>query len=397
MDTPKIRITRSMASGKECESGYLELDQGNKERQCRGSMTKALNIGDSPSNKRGVQGRLLPSTPLQSPAGEMRATRPQVNQATEVCKVTDMEPIAQINNDNTIDGAVGNEPIVDNVNIVANSNTGNGAVSNEPITINRVATGAKSNDMNQVLQMLTKLQSDNEITQIKLSEIQTEIVKNGDVIRNHMEETDLRLQQLAGHISNITRSVQFNHEQIKANDASNDNLREEIKRMQNEMQKYENRMVGMQADANQAKREVSALTDLTKRNNFIIENLREIRGERIDDVVQRLFDNLGVTGFKVPEVEAIYRLGTGNGKTNRPVMVRCVTFKQKKEVFDNASRLHNNAAYPKVKIGHDLNRDQIKQRRELGCIHALAKDRKILCKFRDNHLLIGGKNTFTVT
>ena len=244
--------------------------------------------------------------------------------------------------------------------------------------------------MNQVLQILTKLRSDNEITQITLSEIQTEVVKNGDVIRNHMEETDMRLQQLAGHISNITRSVQFNHEEIKANDASIDNLREDIKRMQNEMQKYENRMVGMLADVNQAKKEVSALTDLTKRNNFIIENLREIRGERIDDVVQRFFDNLGVTGLKAPEVEAIYRLGIGNGKTNRPVMVKCETFKQKKEVFDNASRLHDNAAYPKVKIGHDLNREQIKQRRELGCIHALAKDRKIPCKFRDNHLLIGG-------
>ena len=83
--------------------------------------------------------------------------------------------------------------------------------------------------MNQVLQILTKLRSDNEITQIKL----------------------------AGHISNITRSVQFNHEEIQANDAINDNLREDIKRMQNEIQKYENRMGGMQADVNQAKKELS--------------------------------------------------------------------------------------------------------------------------------------------
>ena len=70
----------------------------------------------------------------------MRTTRSQVNQATEVCKVTGIEPIAQINNDNSNDGAVGNEPIVDNVNSVANSNTSHGEVSNEPSTINRVAT-----------------------------------------------------------------------------------------------------------------------------------------------------------------------------------------------------------------------------------------------------------------
>ena len=113
---------------------------------------------------------------------------------------------------------------------------------------------------------MTKIQSDNEKTQSKLSEIQKEVVRNGDVMRKHKEETELRFQQLAGNLSNITHSVEFNHERIKTNETNIDVQRGEVRKIQKEMQKYENRMVEMQAEINHAMKELSNLRELIKRN-----------------------------------------------------------------------------------------------------------------------------------
>ena len=242
-------------------------------------------------------------------------------------------------------------------------------------------------------------------TPTTLSDIMAEIKKGND-------ETNERLLKLEKKIDNNQNLLK---EYIKTNDEALNKVTNKVgtlennhKAMNDTVKGIENRLTGVTDELDQIHKTVNdqqKLLDMLhkkdqdqevekKRANIIIEGVKEDEKENTRQTVIKLLSDIGVNNVNENVVTA-FRLGTVN-KTHarprpRPILVKLSQQGFKYDVYKNVKHLKDLDEGKKIFIKDDLPQEISKQRQELRCLAAAARDRGFEATVRGGAIIVDNK------
>ena len=261
------------------------------------------------------------------------------------------------------------------------------------------------NEMSQVLHILEMLRAENKTTSSELSglrqenaetrkdlvEIKQQLSRTTDSIEQFTIECNRRIEGLESDIGTNKQSIKRNEEATGINKREISQLGENMVLLEEKVERQQTVIDEQKRMLKEVLNELQGIQKEKRRKCFVIENLKEMKEEKVRDVVQELLVDIGVEQFTANQAEAIFRLGKQSDKSSRPIMVKCANFDHKKAVFEKAAALKGNEKYPRVRLSDDLTKQQIREKKDLGCIHALARSRNIKSKLRSTCIIIEGR------
>jgi len=148
----------------------------------------------------------------------------------------------------------------------------------------------------------------------------------------------------------------------------------------------ENKQIELQSELVQKTERIHQLEKAMKRNNIIAhgipENGNETANDR-NDAILRLCDKLKIAALDYTEA---YRLGKPTTRKNRPLLIKCVRFRDKIAVLKAAAdaRIHG------LSLGDDLTEEERKMRSALVTEKKKikAKNPEYMCKIRGEKLIV---------
>ena len=130
-----------------------------------------------------------------------------------------------------------------------------------------------------------------------------------------------------------------------------------------------------------------------KKQNLIIEGLPESSDVNAKDAVNALLKSICVN-FQA-QILTAFRLGTVNKQTTRPrprpILVKLATQANKFDIYKNVKKLKDTDNTKKVYIKDDLPSDIARQRQDMRCLAALARDNGYKASVRGAALIVDNK------
>ena len=212
---------------------------------------------------------------------------------------------------------------------------------------------------------------------------------------------EFSVKQLTDKIKSVEKSTTQAHEK-------GDMLKEENLGLKARLNTHGTRLCEIEERIEQIERE-------RRRNILIIDGLIENEGERISEVLDRIFVDLKVE-FTAKICIAVFRRGkqpSDNGanvnRTNereradraggegeyqrpRPLVVIFPSVAEKAAVFRNLKNLQGNESWSRVYFNDDLTETQANEQRDIRALAAFAKTKGYNVRVKAGNLLLDGRN-----
>ena len=201
----------------------------------------------------------------------------------------------------------------------------------------------------------------------------------------HITENDKVIGTIRSNVETNTKDVKAFQDEVK-------NMKTDLANLQ---QKYDESQVLLNKTttilAEFAKLDVKYNRDEEEnmRCQLIIDGAKE-QG-RPKAVVASLLKDLGVE-FVEADIRSAYRLGPVNDKSTRPrsIKVRFVSNKFKYDIYKNIQKLKGKEQWQGVHISDAVSQDEQEKRRDMRCIFAVGKARRIDIKLRGSNIISDG-------
>ena len=229
------------------------------------------------------------------------------------------------------------------------------------------------------------------------------------------KKSDERFAKLSKTIKDSKRALETYKD---SNDQSVKSVKDDILATTNDLKELKDRVDGLSSDLDQANEKIKAtqnLLDLTrkdllekavtidkldkkyerdemelKRCLLLLDGVTE-QEKRLTTVINSLLSDLGID-TKEGDIKASYRLGALKTGISRPrtIKVQFANAKIKTEIFKNIGKLKTIVAWKGVHLSDALTPKEQKQAKDLRCIFALGKAKKLDIKLRGNVIIIDG-------
>ena len=245
--------------------------------------------------------------------------------------------------------------------------------------------------------IMAEIKKGNEETDKRLVKLKKKIDNNQNLLKDYIKSNDEALNK----VTNKVGKLENNHKVGK--------LENNHKAMNDTVKGIKNRLTGVTDKLDQIQKTVNdqqKLLDMLhkkdqdqevekKRANIIIDGIKEDEIKNTRQTVTKLLSDIGISNVNENVVTA-FRLGTINPKTHarprpRPILVKLSQQGFKYDVYKNVKHLKDLDDGKKIFIKDDLPQEISKQRQELRCQAAAARDRGFEATVRGGAIIVDNK------
>ena len=235
--------------------------------------------------------------------------------------------------------------------------------------------------------IMAEIKKGNDKTDESLSKLEKKIDNNQKLIKDYIKTNDEAFKKLSNKVEKTENSCKAMDNTVKGLESRLTEVTDELSQIQKQLNDQK-KVVDMLQKKEQDQ-EVEK-----KRSNIIIEGLKEVEKENTRQTVIKLLSDLGVSNVNENVVTA-FRLGTINKAHSRPrprsILVKLSQQGFKYDIYKNVKHLKDLDEGKGVFIKDDLPQEVSKQRQELRCVAAAARDRGHEAMVRGGAIIVDNK------
>lgn len=179
-------------------------------------------------------------------------------------------------------------------------------------------------------------------------------------------------------------------EKIEMNSKICEVLKSKLEMYENDMRTLKDDNKTLRLELEEKNDRIDNLENALRANNMIIYGVQEEyaeNGEELEEKVISLFREKINVSISTQDISEAHRIGRGSGNTSRPILVKCIAAKKKREIFEKKTQLRGTDIF----VNHDLAKGTYQKQQVIRGYVKRLKERGMEARIRGNNVYVDGK------